>query len=245
MGIRVHKMIGYGINNLVEDDPRVEINILQNFCNEELNGKDFLKFIKSEKEEIIEAILSEEGSQEQAELAYKFLVGWKEEKGFKKYENYKSVGYDDEFGLGNVLLLTPPSMAGNWSRYNDSIDWSEETQNHNQAARYQLLNHPLYPFDFKYALLRGAKKFSVEEIKQNSSLVGRRSLEQYDARVLTSDIMNLMSYGENTPFKQEFMASYRPALPAELVAFMLWSRAFTDLDAMKDSLRPMLYVYWS
>lgn len=58
-----------------------------------------------------------------------------------------NVIYDDEFGFEDALVFVPLGMES-WRRYNDSIDWAEETQFHGQQRRFTWLDRELHPYPF-------------------------------------------------------------------------------------------------
>lgn len=46
----------------------------------------------------------------------------------------------------NILLLIPLTTTPRWNRYNDDIDWAEETQFHEQSDRLCFLERELHPY---------------------------------------------------------------------------------------------------
>lgn len=251
MGIRVHKALGYGTDTIKltkedgVDDPRLNTDIFYTL-NEEygaLDIKDLLKRVDDAKNDIIELhhILKNSVAATKKDIA-DFDWGW-----FRKsiydatdLENPDHlIHWDTEYGIPNVMLFRP-FCRKDWLRYDDQIDYNEERGN-----RCKFLNAPLYPHTWwtkiaepttklegRYTAYTKDGKFQFIEGGDYNMLVGR-----WDDRTPP------IAKGKDL---EHFENNYRPVFPIDLTA-VLWfySPAFKDIVEFANTLRPMIYVYWS
>jgi len=256
MGIRVHKCIGYGIDGLKSRkyeiaDPRIDKVAFDELHNKAYDMKiaDVLEWAKKERESIskFHNRLNPHKNVPKDDQGDFWLMD--QLMGSLIRNNPKdastplsdSVVWDGEYGIAKVMLFIPLGMK--WSRYDDTIDHYEETELRRQRRWYRFLHTGgIFPW-FGYVrmrdprpgvLKRGVNKDDFVRIENalHSQLVGA-----WDPKVPP------LAKGEAL---RHFREDYRPVLPFEL-SCVLWyyRKAFRDLDAFANSLRPMIYVYWS
>ena len=137
MGVRITKVIGYGVRDFTPNEA------FHARRDEEPTILDFVKWCEEHMAEI-EALRTEE-SQVRSWVLDATLDALKEPK-FRSKGIYHSVEWDDEFGIPDVLVLIPPDAEHRWRRYNDDIDYAEDTRLHNQENRFIYLDRDINPY---------------------------------------------------------------------------------------------------
>jgi hypothetical protein len=262
MGIRVHKDLGYGVDNIKYkkekhsasmDDPRID---REKFCDlrekaSDLEGAKLLRWVEKEKEGLLDFHIKHnpfriENPKEHVEFDIKMIRHQFERmaKDKKHTDLGRGIVYEDEFGLPNVLLFTPITCP-EWRRYDDIIDYCEETYKKDDGcvANYKFLRSSgIYPWNGRMVRFRdpkpgvlkeGAKKDDLRFIDAStySQLVG-----YWDPK------LEPLAKGDAL---KHFQEDYRPAFPIDLM-MLLWfmKDAFKDVDSFVNELRPMIYVHW-
>jgi len=255
MGIRVHKSMGYGIDDLKfgkKDYKIVDPRIHQEKFNElheksyEYGWVKFLKWMEDEKPHIMDfykRVSPSRGSDDAMygmdwKLATHLLEGQSKEK--DSWDLGSSVIWDSEYGIGKIMLFVPPGHR-NWARYDDTLDYYRETLTGKSRNWYKMLNTGIYPY---LGWLRyreappGVWKDKADEKKNKfldpaaySQLVG-----WWDKKVPA------IAKGDAL---KHFLNDYRPVIPLELhMALWFFRDAFVNVDEFTNSLRPMMYVHW-
>lgn len=129
---------------------------------------------------------------------------------------WNSVLHDGEFGIPSVVVVVPFCMAvrgegGRWSRYDDIIDYCEETTGYDQLRRVVELRNGIHPFDGQFENLDGTH-LDVWEMLVRRDTQGRND--------------------------------YRVSVPNEVRALCGYLKLFKDIETAR-ALKPLLYVYWS
>jgi hypothetical protein len=187
---------------------------------------------------------------------------------FKFLEKHKldfssAVISDTDGGKGNVMVFQPFSSVEEWSRSDNIVDYCEETAHFDSRSRVKSLVSlcGIFPYSGTMVRVRDPK---IELLPPLSEL-GAIS-EKYKSRDTVSDkhgIPYRMVGGEYNKFvgrwarKQKpiaqgalldhFLNDWRPMLPLELVWMLTYMNdkgCFSDVEAIKRELRPLLYVYW-
>lgn len=238
MGIRVHKVIGYGLTDLKckrnarIKDPRIDptgyLGVDCEVQEEQFTRKGYIEFLKGLRDS------APKGERFPIELE----LGWWNGDHFprlKTWEPYESVKHDPEYGLPRVLLVCPPEMTENWQHYDKPIDYYEETLNHKQLNRFQLLPGGAYPYEGPFCDIRDGRA-----LKDGIEL----------RRVMTG------MYKFKPPVKDEFAKKFgfkdfkeakkyiTPTVPDSVRFLCRYLRLFKD-DSTIHTLKPMIYVYWS
>jgi hypothetical protein len=125
---------------------------------------------------------------------------------------------DVEFGLPNVLLVTPPMCLPTWHRYDSTLDWMEESQLHGQEPRVLVLKEQPYPWNCDRQDLKTLKAIPADEWR-------------WRAR----------GYGDPS---RGLGKTWRWVVPAEVAAPCKFFRLFKDDETIRG-LKPLLYVRWS
>jgi len=128
----------------------------------------------------------------------------------------------------------------NWERYDDTIDYTEETYlrgSDSQANRVEILHYGIYPYNASYMDARDGRKIPWD----SAAYLCRTLWEFPDADPQALDAMAMIA-GFNSA--AEALLWFAPTIPEEIVAYCRWDGVFKDI-ATVNQLRPMLYVHWS
>jgi hypothetical protein len=231
MGIRIHKCLGYGLDDIEFDtvnftfiDKRINKNGYLNSNEGHFSLGGFLDFYRENGDNLMYGIDKDLLSNND----------WKA---------YKSIVYDWEFGIKNILLIIPPCHAETWFRYDDIIDYIEETFIQEQTNRYKVFDRGIYPYD-------GWMNKSTGESISFQYVVAIRREERLLKK--TYDIDNLLyiqkgleSLSKKIGFKDYYEAKDNivPYIPEDVVLLCKYLQLFNEHKTIFE-LKPMLYVYW-
>lgn len=241
MGNRIHKIMGYGLDDLETTktgkiiDPRINANSI-------LLDEDAL----SEKYKSVREALEDYKAYLKENKDRGGMDSVREIDKFSDSSFFNMVSHAPEGGLKKVLCITPLSSLSTygWRRVDDSIDYAEAS----------LLKNPLKPT---------VKTFAGGFYPFNANYSDKRtgaSLDSYDATSFIREVNRTKSSKKNTEYDSNMLgyfserlgfASSREALdfvvarpPADVVSLATWGALFTaPLHAF--DLKPMIYTYWS
>lgn len=274
MGIRVHKVIGYGVKNLKHEghtmtDPRVDWDKLfhpklsERRWDRDMNS--FLRWLKGKKAQkrLLELHLREHPGIDDSMRKYReesdvrFFIGHL--KTIRKSnprawlrQPSDCLVHRTEYGLPNVMVILSPDCP-NWYRYDDIIDYYEETDQ-NGARRYSkpIARGGIYPYDHQMIRFRKPSKgiFNPDaKITEQSGIKkdkhGPVSMPVGAYNQLIGRWSPDMKPIAQGKFLSHLKRSWRPAVPLGVIAILLWHDCFPDLEKLIDDLRPMKYVWWS
>ena len=141
MGIRVHKLVGYGLTDVKTRKHRI--------ADDRFNPDGFAT-ARDISEEDFDARWSEEGYKQFLRrldlVGYDKLVRDNELNNNTPWSIYRAFIHQGEFGLPNVAVIIPPSLLKSWFRYDDIVDWVEETAAHEQMSRVVEISGGIYPY---------------------------------------------------------------------------------------------------
>jgi hypothetical protein len=142
MGIRVHKQIGFGARGFVAPEG---FRDRLNEAYENVTLEHFADWCRAHKDEILAFAPTEDDKFRRTMLDVNLMCLADDKMLGESLGRY--VEYDDEFGFEDGIVFIPPGWRiSNWRRYNDDIDWSEETQLHGQQKRWVSLDREIEPF---------------------------------------------------------------------------------------------------
>lgn len=235
MGIRVHKLMGYGLTDVKSDkyniaDPRINPEGI--FCEQEREYKveDFMKFLR-------------QGRRKNKEHGFEASFEFAHLRDLKKMrvrlDPRRSFVYDGEYGLNNVLVVVPLSHQNEWFRYNDAIDYAEESNRGRVEKDYQCINHvrPIpegfHPWNHQYWDQRTFKRVPWEIMEH-----------KYSEKFFDEEELNIVARHHGSDTWKELKENIAPIVPECVRLLCEWGNAFTD-PSVWTQLRPMIYVYWS
>lgn len=217
MGIRVKKIVGYGLTDLSYDTAGRLID-------ERLNPKGYLMATGDAKEEAwtasgYHAFLKQHGCEpfdKNPDTPFQDMLCFHMDKPLKRHwDPWDSVIYDGEFGMPNVVVVIPYCQASkpsnrldHWRRNDDIIDYCEERETHGCLPRILELKDGIYPFD-GYETPEG-ETVPLQEVSTYRYL--------------------------NKPL--------RPRVPNEIRALCAYLKLFKDPKTAR-TMKPLLYVYWA
>ncbi len=140
MGIRVHKAIGFGVRGI---KPTKSLRSKYDQMHEMTLG-DFILWVEKYEDEVLKFANGVEDKFRRSMLKID-VEGIKDDEKLDQILG-RHILWDDEFGIKDAMLFIPIGYLNSWSRYDDSVDWCEETEFHNQKKRYMKLKRELYPF---------------------------------------------------------------------------------------------------
>ena len=156
-----------------------------------------------------------------------------------------------------VMVIVPISSYTSWSHYDDILDWIEETDTKHQRNRVRLLKHHcgIFPYNNRMIRFRDPKKgifknfdprkyIGMEGVAADGKGFTILSSGEYNRLIGGWDFGRIPPILKGAALKH-FVEDWRPPVPMEVIALLLWTGAFPNLTEFINNLRPMLYVYWS
>jgi len=270
MGVRVHKVIGYGLTDVEFDestnrlvDPRINKRGLIG-----LYDRDYDLAVKSFTDKgwrkFLVRKLRETKKRKRASWELKSYLACERqirkhiEKQYPDRDEWgplNSVVLEPEYGPKDLLLVPPEMMYGRrdrWYRDDDTIDWVEETMEHEQLPRLKVYRwRTLPPYD-RWIDDRTGRRVSAkgqwpdprtfaEVCSRDSHWAPKGTAKDKRAmrRRYNKDAVAL-GFDNLTDARRHMI----PEIPTSLRMFCEFARIFTKRSTIFQ-LRPMLYVYWS
>lgn len=223
MGIRINKVLGYGLNDLKKNDPR--INPLGWFGNE-------TSWLEQE----------ELWTKERFLIYYKNHIEWPLYLGEieKCFKLHNTVIHNEEYGMSNVLCISPPWFK-DWSRYDDIIDYLEAGCSPRNKCK--VLTYGIWPYVGRFTDLRthtDADDFA-REFWFNLNSAQKVKKKQREAHLLLAEkYAELMGFSDVEVAKRMLV----PRVPDEIELLCRWLCLFNNDNTIFE-LKPMIYTYWS
>lgn len=241
MGIRIHKKLGYALTDVQYDKRQYKLKDLR-FDEDKLHER----MTDCEEGEVVKdkaGVLDFYRTTPEFRSDRDFEFSWNLRSGLRKDVSYNLFTWQTECGLPNVMLFQPVGHY-DWSRYDDIIDYIEETEKRQRNYVKLLKGAGIYPH-LGWVRFREAEK-EFEEIPgfwdpdkksvspaDYSQLVGRWDPKQ---RPVASGAL-----------LKHLLEDYRPVIPLDVMSVVWYFRKAFKVPALEivNSLRPVLYVYWS
>ena len=275
MGIRIHKAVGWGLNNLqtkqtggkhpltVTADPRFDAEAFRKVY---VHVRGFAQFAAWTQEPSVKARIYELLRRE---------TPWADAKGdppggyaFKQYTRnagrpqYKrwDVGscfiHGDEYHSAEALLVIPPEMLSTWFRHDNTIDWIEESEAaglQGPSNRTQMLTGcGIYPYSAGWIRHRdpapGLWSDSTRHVQHRDEL-GPLALDPASYSMLTGRWSPDQLASAQGDLLKHLREDWRPLVPGGVIAILVYYETHgcfpQGTEALIDDLRPMLYAWWS
>lgn len=158
MGIRIHKIVGWGTDQFSAGDDFSEQ--MEEFWS--LSGKDFVKWLKAHKDEIKKLCAPKH------EAMFEFHWECLLKDAVKENHISRCVSFDPEFGFENNIVISPIEMIDQCKRYDDLIDWLEEVEH--CEPRWQWLTRGIYPYqkgEIPVSVVAVCLYLKIENLVQN------------------------------------------------------------------------------
>jgi len=248
MGIRVHKCIGYGLVDVESTDqditdhrfhPEGFLRIDSEFQSDRWHRPGFMNFLSTHPR-----VLDPNSWRENIDCL-DVSIG-------EDWSPYYSIIHQPEYGLSNVVVLVPPTHKNDYIRFDNTLDYMEETQCYGQENRYKIFRGGIYPYNAEYMDDRTGKRLSADvmsfirdcnELRRYTDGCQNTLIKENDVSALKEG-MNRDAIKLGFDHHEHAMQHIYPAIPAELVLMCEYCKLFTDESTIWQ-LRPMLYVYWS
>lgn len=243
MGIRVTKVMGYGLTdvktrkyNIADGRINAKSPLLDWDADETLD--DYMDWLKA--------------SHDPNDTSLRFNIDvWylkdREEEGFSWREKTGAttprdlVHHGIEYMEKNVLLVRP-LFCKDWERYDDPIDYVEETHKYPDDGVvnwYREIPGGIFPYN---GIFMNAK--TGESVKNGIELWRYLTWPTFKT-ILTEDRLEAVSremYGFNSA--EDARENLVPTVPECVKDLVEWGKLFKDPNAWKQ-LRPLIYTYWS
>lgn len=244
MSIRIHKIIGWGFNNIKATekegiiDERIKTDFFQSkeYRSREGDADGFLKWLKDneqEHEELLDKVSPSE-SQGNSGFYVKWAIGDISNEKVKR--NNHSVIYDPEYGRKETLLFTSLGDKRVY-RYDDIIDYYEAGTEPEPTVKDLTPFCGIWPHTgvvhIPHAPHFGEEKYlSHYDAGEYNRMVGKWSKR---TRPLLTD-PEMLEY---------FKKWYRPVIDPTLILYVKFLDILNDFEKTIQDLRPMIYTYWS
>lgn len=229
MGIRINKVIGYGLDDVVTEngvitDSRINPDSpLLTGIDE--GGDDYWAYLEK----------AAEAGDEDAEHD---LLMWT---AFGRDADTRwLVTHQAECGLPNVLVVRPVGFPA-WRRHDDPIDYQEEVlrDDHPDPRVVRPLGG-LHPFNGQHMDVRTGKRIEGTMVNTWRRVVNSTS-ENEESRLAALDLLARgLGYADHAE-AERFVA---PFVPHEIRHVCAWGGLFTSEEVCLQ-LRPLIYTYWA
>lgn len=238
MGIRIKKMLGYGLTDLQCTDRGAIIDHRINMDSTFVAYSDFSK--RTNPTDYLDWLLDGNSVAEHGTMDTWLAKRYEKEgslpDGF--YNDWYShiVHGGGDYGQDNVLCIRPLS-ARDWYRNDDIIDYTEADFAKDWAGDVRVLDTGIYPYtpDFMDAVTGEHIKWDDLQLwtlaKNDES---ERPVERMD------ELAQLAGYKDHN----EALSRVVPNIPDTVRDMCIFGKLFTD-DRYINDLRPMIYTYWS
>lgn len=223
MGIRIHKVLGYGLPKCkYGKDPRVKNKDL--FSGEGIRDvmSTFLKFLKIKEVDAVDSF--------NIKLTIGRLSDLK-----KTYDMYNCIHYnyynlESKSPNGPMVISLPHNE--NHRRYDDDIDYCECID---QADSVKIIPHGIYPYSGTYIDSRTGQRLTITDLDVGYWRVNEITSQNFEG--CKDKSWNFKTY-------KEFKKYTTPMIPPEIELFCECFDFFVDPLTVYQ-LKPMIYTYWS
>jgi len=243
MGIRVHKVVGWGVVNLQKDDPRVDFAALRKGFEdaEDISLSDFRAWCGRNQSRLANLCATDHIFPTVFKHPVDEILYMMEDMpDISHYDVGRAVVWGDEFLDANVLMTVPLECTHKWIRHDDLIDWLEE-RSRGATNTVKQIDTGIHPYDSHY--VRYVKPDSDLNILGFNGDCKVMEAATYRAQIRALDAG--LKDAQRVLYRQHLRDDWRPRIPLSIIATLAWYDCFTDLAEFIDGLRPMLYTYWS
>jgi hypothetical protein len=252
MGVRIHKVLGYGLIDVKPDkydilgdsrfNPDGYFGIDQELANEEdFTQEKYIEYLQKQKA-IFEEQCEKNENPENLSCKYEATMDLAIDSHFfqrlklqgKTWDISKCFAYQSEYGMPNVMCVVGSCFCESHNRYADDIDYYEERIKKPESINYyNVLPQGIYPYEGLYF-----NKNTGEEL--HCDIAGYFYLKEVE-RFERAEII-AKSFGfDNGKHLEE---SVKPVIPDPIKAICKFAKIFKDDKTILD-LIPILYVYWA
>lgn len=245
MGIRVHKIIGYGFDDVQVDkynvvDPRFKPCVNDHEMIYEKSDA-FPEWIVENAEQaayILHTIYKVPIKDAKFDLSIMSQLMKVRIKEGRKYRTNSLFIHHTEYGIPEVMMFVPIDSP-DWYRYDDIIDWIEESEEHNQENRVTNLFEEtsscgIYPYTM----------MMLNPFRKNLTQSKRNRMEPSTYNMATGRWNGDMEpMAKDEKILKHFQEDWVPQIPGAIMAFIAYLDILKKPETLYE-LRPLLYVYW-
>jgi hypothetical protein len=234
MGISVKKIMGYGFDDIVRDDPRFTVSPEK--------YSEFHEKLNDEKQQklFIEHLLDRDEMKSRYASDYYALYDLKRARKKITLQSYDFMKYDDDGGMPNVFIMKPLFGYNDWSRFDDSIDHAERPQRNKLEVQRFMTFYPFASYvDSQTGEIFNDRIFNA--IRHINDCLDNKT--NPDA---PNDGWNSLYECSGKKYKtfKEYEKFVFPAKPASIIEYANFFKIFKD-DKIVHTMKPMIYTYWS
>ncbi len=236
MGIRIHKVLGYGLTDVIADTENWDLRNDSRFDPVSYLFEGEYKFDLAGFIQHLEIRISEMVKGDHDIFSLKNLIHQLKEK--TRLNFHESVVYDMEFGESEVMVFVPPGHE-KWQRYDDIIDYYDPVNLEEDGGISNsviMVNRPPWPYE-SYINTKTMPPIRLTGFQQELYVSMRNlGIEKY--------IDPEKSFNElGVDNEEEFNKFIVPIIPIELVELIKYLKIFKNENDIYQ-LRPMIYGYW-
>ena len=236
MGIRIHKMIGYGLTDVIADTGNWD---LRNDSRFNPNGYMFAGENGFTRDGFVEYLNRRIGELDNVDYDQFDLRLLQRQIEPMTAELYNSVVYDMEFGNPEVILFIPPTSVKDWTRYDNIIDYYDPANHSGDGGIIESvirIDRSLWPWE-SYVNIKTMPPTRLTGMQYHAY----NTIRNLGFERLKSPEDILKSVGVDT--KEELDKFIVPIIPIELVELIKYLKIFKNEDDIYQ-LRPMIYGSW-
>lgn len=230
MGIRIKKILGYGLTDIVKNDER--------FARQ---PNDAWEWIDEHDQEFVPAYLTwvREQRDETDRHPLEAIMLGSAQTDRKRYRGNPTemFTYNDEFGDPAVMCVTP-ACCPDWTRHDDMLDYCEHTIDHQDDGAVPIVRpYPgsLYPWNDYVDVRTGRTVRDAFDIRRTGKYLRPRAHEEVCPEILTRNGFTSFDDAE---------ANLAPMIPSSVRFLCEWAGLFKEPKSVY-LLRPLIYSYWS
>jgi len=261
MGVRIHKILGYGLvdvktENYTLSDNRFRDNFLDDIFDNEYkySEKSYLEFLENKLKEYKKNPSKFDFREFDITLEIGFIKRKNEEGKLSSLQTRNPVysfNFQPEFGLDNVFSVIPYLENDKWYRYDDMIDYVEETEIINSKDcpcknKITVFNNGIFPYSGIFWDNRTGKRIEegssmIDFLQAKNVLSYSREKKQVDYYLATKKIAIKELGFENQDDVLKYITPMVPWCLRFLVEFL---NIFKDHEKTIRQFKPMLYTWW-
>lgn len=234
MGMRINKMIGYGLTDVATEgykiaDPRINADsfLLTGIEEPDAGHPSYDQWLKQQTT-----------GDEMADLDILMELASLESVGAE--DAYSTVVHKSEYGMPNVLLVRPVGFP-DWHRHADPIDWEERViQGATLKNSVDRTLGGIHPWAGLHMDIRSGEKITGTLVNSWRRVANNPSEADESRKPLLDRLAMGLGYQDHAE-AERFIA---PWVPDEIRRVCAWGELFTSPEVYLQ-LRPLLYTYWA
>lgn len=248
MGIRLQKLLGYGLADIQLDenntmiDPRINLAAFSDYGAESIQRKSMVGYRKWILENEPQTPLDEEAELSYDDIRYLSRSAADEDLAPQKATDFIHLLSEGQLlpGSKGILLCQPYLTSKEWTRSDDIFDFVEnqkdnaDTKDYTDAPKVKLLPYGIWPYDGQYVDVLTGKILTSRQWR-----VIRTAKENKAENSFLTKVLDELGYESVEEAHQRVV----PKVPAELHSLLNWANIFTNTGFIRN-LKPMVVTFW-